>query len=154
MLTRCPIQSTRPDAVCARSTAGNIAHTLWGEHAWLTPRLLPCKTKHYFKPGLLARITTKWILWPMTRFLVVIKEMIKETFVLFVVVLLLYPIFFHSGAVETLFLMPSRLSDTSRPHPKSARHDKKKQRGKSRQRTSGADSTTYVELSGRTSGCL
>lgn len=51
----------------------------------------------------------------------------------------------HSGAVETLFLMISCLSDIPRPHLKSPRHDKKKQRGKSRQRTSGADGTAYVE---------
>lgn len=53
----------------------------------------------------------------------------------------------HPGAVDTLFLMLSCLSDIPRPHLKSTRHDKKKQRGKSRQRTTGADAAMYVELS-------
>lgn len=60
----------------------------------------------------------------------------------------------HSGAVETLFLMLSCLSDIPRPHLKWTRHDKKKQRGKSRQRTSGADGATYVELSVHNNVCL
>lgn len=60
----------------------------------------------------------------------------------------------HSGAVETLFLMLSCLSDIPRPHLKWTRHDKKKQRGKSRQRTSGAVGTTYVELSVHNNVCL
>lgn len=60
----------------------------------------------------------------------------------------------YSGAVETLFFILSSLSDIPRPHLKSNRHDKKKQRGKSRQRTSGADGATYVELSSHSSDCL
>lgn len=65
----------------------------------------------------------------------------------------------HSGAVsvechcESLFLTES-LSDIPRPHLKSTRHDKKKQRGKSKQRTIGTDDATYVYLSSHNSGCL
>lgn len=55
--------------------------------------------------------------------------------------------YIHPGAVETLFLMLSFLSDIPRSHLKSTRHDKKKQRGKSRQRATAADGTMYVELS-------
>lgn len=55
--------------------------------------------------------------------------------------------YIHPEAVDTLFLMLSCLSDIPRPHLKSTRHDKKKQREKSRQRATGADGTMYVELS-------
>lgn len=56
--------------------------------------------------------------------------------------------YIHPGVVDTLFLMLSCLSDIPRPHLKSTRHDKKKQRGKSRQRAkTGADGAMYVELS-------
>lgn len=55
--------------------------------------------------------------------------------------------YIHPGAIDTLFLMLSCLSDIPRPHLKSTRHDKKKQRGKSRQRATGADGAMYVERS-------
>lgn len=55
--------------------------------------------------------------------------------------------YIHPGAVETLFLMLSFLSDIPRPHLKPTRHDKKKQRAKSRQRATAADGARYVELS-------
>lgn len=171
VLTCLPIQSTSPDTACAWCTTSNIAHTLWGEHAWLTPgpnqcfklvikhynRINPCFFRKNFGEKkrcnlgncpcetLILFNAEQFSSWP-SQGKLCLEQIPACTLSIFDII--------HSGAVETLFLNLSSLSDIPRSHLKSSRHDKKKQRGKSRQRPNGADGATYVELLSHNSACL